>query len=301
MALKFDNVLIVADLEGSSGCWNRRAASFMTDEWSRACVEMTHDVNAVVETLFGAGVKRVTVKDFHRTAYNLLPERMDPRAQLVSGYKHGPVLGLGDPGEARAAMFIGMHAGSGTDGFLAHTLTSRIQRLEVNGRLLMEVELFSASLAAHAVRPVFYSGCPVACAQAKEAIAGIHAYPIDKSTGPEAFNANRWRSGLANAAVESLDRPQTKPHAPTGPFRAVITMRHGETAARKLARKWDLVHDGERIFVDAHDLNELYRTLVRLCYLTPLAAKMLPVALSVNNIKGRIGLEWVRRRLRLKR
>lgn len=269
----------------------------MTDEWSRACVEMTRDINAVVQALFSAGVKRVTVKDFHRTAYNLLPEGMDPRAQLVSGYRLGPVLGLGDPGGARAAMFIGMHAASGTDGFLAHTLTSRIQHLEVNGRQLTEVELFSASLAPHAVKPVFYSGCPVACAQAKEAIAGIHAYPIDKSNGPGDFDANRWRSGLARAAVESLDSSLAKPYAPTGPFHAVVTMQHGATAARR----WSLAHDGERIFIDAHDLNDLYHKLVRLCYLTPLAMKVLPMTLSVNNVKGRIGLEWVRRRLKLKR
>ena len=100
----------------------------MTDDWSRACVEMTRDVNTVVEGLFDAGVKQVTVKDFHRTAYNLLPELIDYRTQVVSGYKRGPVPGIGHPGDATTAMFLGMHAASGTEGFLAHTLTSRIVR-----------------------------------------------------------------------------------------------------------------------------------------------------------------------------
>jgi D-aminopeptidase len=193
-----------------------------------------------------------------------------------------------------------MHAASGTDGFLAHTLTSRIQRLEVNGRHLTEVELFSASLAPHAVKPVFFSGCPVACAQAKEAIAGIHAHPIDKSNGPGDFDANRWRSGLAGAAVESLDSSLAKPYAPTGLFHAVVTMRPGATVARRLARRWSLAHDGAQVFIDAHDLNDLYHKLVRMCYLTPLAMKVLPMALLLNNLKGRVGLAWVRRRLRLK-
>ena len=38
-----------------------------------------------------------------------------------------------------------MHAASGTDGFLSHTLTSRIAQLEVNRRPLAEVELFAVS------------------------------------------------------------------------------------------------------------------------------------------------------------
>ena len=138
MAPKYDNILIVADLEGSSGCWSRKAASFMTDEWSLACVEMTEDVNEVVKVLFDAGVKNVTVKDFHRTGYNLLPELIDSRAQIVSGYRSGPVPGLGDPGDAQAVMFLGMHAAAGTEGFMAHTLTSRIMWLEVNKNPLAE-------------------------------------------------------------------------------------------------------------------------------------------------------------------
>ncbi|MBW2721828.1 MAG: M55 family metallopeptidase, partial [Deltaproteobacteria bacterium] len=62
MATRFENVLIITDIEGSSGCWDYRASSFMTHEWSRACLGMTLDVSAVVRALFDAGVKHVTVK-----------------------------------------------------------------------------------------------------------------------------------------------------------------------------------------------------------------------------------------------
>ena len=47
-----------------------------------------------------------------------------------------------------------MHAASGSDGFLALTLTSRIARLEVNQRLLAKIELFAASLAPWKIRPI---------------------------------------------------------------------------------------------------------------------------------------------------
>ena len=184
MTTSFDHILIIADIEGSSGCWNYRASSFLTREWRLACLEMTLDVDAVVTALFDAGVQKVTVKDFHRSAYNLLPELIDSRAHIVSGYRSGPVPGLGDPGDAQAVMFLGMHAAAGTEGFMAHTLTSRISWLEVNKKPLSELELFAASLAPYGVKPIFFSGCPTACAQARAAIKKIDSYPIDKSTGP---------------------------------------------------------------------------------------------------------------------
>jgi D-aminopeptidase len=298
MATRFENVLIIADIEGSSGCWNYRASSFMTDEWSRACVEMSLDVNAVVEALFDAGVKHVTVKDFHRTGYNLLSELIDPRAQVVLGYKRGPTPGIGDPGKAQAVMFLGMHAASGTEGFMAHTLTSRISWLEVNRKPLAEVELFSASLAPYGVRPIFFSGCPTACAQARAAIRKIDSYAIDKSVGPELFDADLWRSGLVSGALNSLNNLATEPYTPSGPFQAEVTWRGKDIAAQKLARRWGFDQDGARIFIEAADIHELYRDLIKLCYLTPLAARILPLGLFLYNLTGRLGLAWARRRLK---
>ena len=88
------SVLIIADIEGSSGCWSYSGSSFMTEAWFRACLEMTRDVDVVVTALFDAGIRQITVKDFHRTGYNLLPELIDSRAQVFSGYRPGPVPGI---------------------------------------------------------------------------------------------------------------------------------------------------------------------------------------------------------------
>jgi len=298
MTTRFDHILIIADIEGSSGCWDYRASKFFTKEWSRACVEMTLDVNAVVEALLSAGVRKITVKDFHRTGYNILPEIIDHKARIVLGYRQDPVPGLGDPDDVEAVMFLGMHAASGTAGFMAHTLTSRISWLEVNRKPLSEVELFSASLAPYGVRPIFFSGCPTACAQAKAAIRKIDSYPIDKDIGSEFFDADSWRSGLVNAALNSLHNTSTEPYTISGPFRAEVTMRQGERRARKLARRWSFAYEGARIFVEAADIHELYRNLIRLCYLTPLSEKLLPYSLYLYNVSGRLGLEWVRWRQR---
>lgn len=295
MGTLFKNILIVSDIEGSSGCWSYAASSFKTEAWRRACVEMTRDVNEVVAALFNAGVETITVKDFHRTGYNLLRELIDPRARVVYGYKPGPVPGIGDPAGAQAVLFLGLHAASGTDGFLAHTLTSRIKRLAVNGKPMAEVALFAASLAPYGIRPIFFSGCTVACAQAKETIPQIHTFSIDKTRGFDRFDANRWRQRLAQKVIESLDNELADTYSPPGPFEAVITMRDGEKIARKLAQRWGHQCKGASVFITTADIHQLYLSLIRMCYLTPLTEKILPLALAVSNLRGRLGMTWLRR------
>ena len=289
--------MIIADIEGSSGCWSYRGSSFMTKDWARACLEMTRDVQAVVQALFDSGVETIRIKDFHRTSYNLLPELIDSRSEIVHGYRTGPVPGIGDPGDADAVMFLGMHAASGTDGFLAHTLTSRVELLEVNGEPLPEIQLFASSLAPWGLKPIFFSGCPVACKQAKTRIQNISLFPIDKSVGQQQFDVAAWRSGLQQAAVKALGNNLTVPYEFEGPMRVVVKMRTGSIAARKIARRWGLDCREDHVVIDAADIHDVYKHLIRICYLTPVLEKTLPLGLRIYNLWGKMGLAWVRRRM----
>jgi D-aminopeptidase len=294
-----EHVLIVADIEGSSGCWSYRASSFLTPEWYRACLDMSRDIGAVTEALFQAGVKSVTIKDFHRTGYNLMRDCIDPRAKILYGYRKGPVPGIGDAGSGGLVMFIGMHAASGSCGFLAHTLTSRIARLEVNGEIMPEVLLFSASLAPAGVRPVFFSGCPVACMQAQHAIPHIGYLSIMKTPRDEgSYDRAGWRKRLAQAAVNSLDNRSTVIPAPVGPFHVAITMRDGEKESKRLARRWKLSHNADTITFDAWSFDEMYYTLIRICYLTRFTELAIGPALALYNIVGRAGLARARQACR---
>jgi D-aminopeptidase len=296
--LQHNRILIVADIEGSSGCWNYRASSFMTRPWARACLEMTRDVDAVTRALFGAGVRQVSIRDFHRTGYNLLQEHLDPRVELVQGYRAGPVPGMGDPGKTRAAMFLGMHPASGSGGFLPHTLTSRIRQLKVNGQLVSEVALFAASLTPFGLRPIFLSGDTIACRQAEAAIRGIQTYPIDKSAGPAAFRPEKWRRGLARAAVTALANHKAEPYTPAGPLQACVVLRDGAAAARRLAKRWNMQSSGAELRIVSPDIHHLYRQLINLFFLTPATERMLRVSLGIAHLYGRLGLCWVRWTLR---
>lgn len=292
------HALIVADIEGSSGCFSYDASAFMTAAWARACLEMSRDVNAVVTALFDAGVETIRVKDFHRTGYNLLPEEIDRRAAVLHGYRNGPVPGFGDPGNATAAFFLGMHAASGGPGFLPHTLTSRISEIRINGRLVPEILLFSGSLAAFGVRPAFFSGCPVACRQAEAVIPGIVTQSIDKSSPRSPQKTDRWRRTLAASAVRAAGETPAQPPFRGGPLHARVGFRDGPEVARWVGKRWGFpVHRG-MVRITASDLNALYMNLIRLAYLTPVAEKLIPPGLWLSNIRGDLGIRWARRKIR---
>lgn len=296
--MPFRRVLIIADIEGSSGCWDYAASSFLTPEWAHACAAMTRDVQSVVSALFGAGVEEVIVKDFHRTGYNLLPEQIDPRARVDSGYALGPIPGMGDPGRAEAVLFLGLHAASGTEGFLPHTMTSRLAEVRVNGRPLPEVALFASVLAPYDIRPIFFSGCPSACDQAAMAVPGIATYPINKLQGPAGFDAQLWRSGLARMSVKSLSNEITRPLDGKGPFTVQVVFRDGAAVAQKIARRWRLKRAGAAVRFEVKDLPELFLVLSRICYLVPALLPFLRVGLPLYNAMGRLGSIWVRQRLK---
>ncbi len=293
----FRHILIIADIEGSSGCPNYEASSFMTPGWPSACQGMTRDVNAVATALLDAGV-RVTIHDFHRTGYNLIGERIDPRVNLVQGYRRGPVPGLGHPGTAEAVMFIGLHAASGTNGFLPHTLTSRISRLAVNSRPLTEVELFAASLAPYGVRPLFFTGCPVACDQARAAIPGIATFAVPKPFTTGGQGTEKWRQAMARSAVNALEIKAPPPFLPRGPFQAEVRFRDGTAAARQVQTRWDLARAGNTILLETDTMAKLYDDLIKIAYLTPRVQTFLPFGLFLYRILEIVGITWVKARLR---
>ena len=145
--------------------------------------------------------------------------------------------------------------------------------------------------------PVLFSGCPVACRQAEEEIPGLKTYSIDKTNGPASFDKKSWRHGLAEKAVASLTNETTPPLTGTDPFQVIVTFRDGPAAAAIAARRWRLEQEGDSVRFEVADLPELFLRLSRICYLSPVLIPLLPVAIPLYRLMGRIGLAWVRRQL----
>jgi hypothetical protein len=129
-------------------------------------------------------------------------------------------------------------------------------------------------------------------------IENMAVYPIDKVVSRQRFDAALWRTGLAKAAVAALENDIAVPYSPQGPFRVVVKMRDGEMVARKIAYRWNLDRHQDEIFINTDAMHELFMQLIRICYLTPLVEKILPLSLAAYNLWGRIGLAWTRRQIR---
>lgn len=293
----YKKILIIADIEGSTGCGSYDASSFNTEEWYDACIDMSLDINKVVRALFDSGVEKIYVKDFHRTGYNLLPELIDRRARIIHGYRKGPVPGIGKVFDADAVMFIGMHASSGSGGFLAHTLTSRYSKILINGRRVSELQLFASALHNYPVMPLFFSGCPAACREAAEDIPGIAVFSVDKDKSGH-IDKSEYRKNLAEAAAASLYNDAPSRYIIQPPFDAGVQMRDGSAAAKKIAKRWDLNSAGDMIYFTCKTFTEFYDTLLKMTYFIPQMQNFTSPALRLFNLYGRIGLFIVRRKRR---
>ena len=298
----YKKILIIADIEGSTGCTCYEASSFNTKLWYDACIGMSMDINSVVKKLFEAGAEKIYVKDFHRTGYNLLPELIDKRALIIHGYKKGPVFGIGSVYDAEAAMFIGMHASSGSEGFLAHTFTSRYNSMALNKRRVTELQLFTSSLYRYSINPIFFSGCPIACNETIEDIKGISVFPIIKNKSGK-VESDMCTSQLADMAADSLRNGYVTPYILEPPYSAEIRMRDGEKAAKKISDRWKINREKDTIQFTSKSFDEFYEKLIDITYLTPTLKKIIPIALFLFNLYGRFGLAIVRfmRRDRIKK
>jgi D-amino peptidase len=284
---------VVADLEGSTGAWSRAHTLLRTPEWQEARVELTRDMNAVAGALYEMGVRGVVVKDFHRTGYNLIPKYLDQRVKLVSGYYTGPAVGYGNLHNADFALFVGLHAAGGNkDGFLPHTLTSRIAEILVNGERLCEAELFATVLSGFHVPVGFFSGCPVACREAARKMNWLVTCQIPKD--PEIYGDERRRTEYIrrkrqelSAKVKEMSSPEQNPlFAMKPPFECQVIF-HEEAEARRM-NSWNFPREGKVLRFQAERFLDLYQSLLKIAYFPKLAFQLRALVLPLTRLVWKI-------------
>jgi D-amino peptidase len=129
-------ILISADMEGATGVTWPADVSPGTEQWQRFRIMLASDVNATVVGLFDAGATTVVINEAHATMRNLLLEKLDRRAVMITG-RHkdlGMLEGI-QHGDVDGVAFVGYHAGAGAEGVLAHTfLPNSITGVWINGQ-----------------------------------------------------------------------------------------------------------------------------------------------------------------------
>ncbi len=291
--MKGQTAYVVADLEGSTGAWTKAHTLLGTPEWQEARVELTKDINAVAQSLFEEGVKEVIVKDFHRTGFNLITKYLDKRIKLVSGYYLGPAIGFGNLCGANFALFVGLHASGGNEqAFLAHTLTSRIAQILINGQRVGEAELFATVLSFYKIPLAFFSGCPAACQEVAEKMPWVVTYPVFKDTSVYQ-DQNRKREHIIKLreglylSLKKITNPANLPlFALQPPFECQVIFQDEEEAQRR--NPWGFMRDGKIIKFQADEFLEMYQNLLKIAYFPKLAYKMRLLVLPFTRLIWRL-------------
>ena len=290
--MKGKTAYIVADLEGSTGAWTKAHTLLGTPEWQEARVELTRDINAVAESLWEMEVKRVVVKDFHRTGYNLILPYLDPRIKAVSGYHTGPALGYGNLHGADFALFVGLHAAGGNEkGFLSHTLTSRIAEIRVNKKRICEAELFATVLSDFNIPVVFFSGCPAACQEVSERMGWVVTSEIPKD--PEIYRDEKKRREYIPRKRETLKQKIKEITTPTEqplfrmqpPFDCQVVFQEEAEARRN---PWGFPCAGRTLQVETDRFLDLYESLLKIAYFPRLAYQFRSVILPLTRLIWKI-------------
>lgn len=162
-------ILISADMEGATGVTWPGDVLPGAAQWERCRHLFTSDVNAAIAGFFDGGADAVLVNEAHWSMRNLLLEKLDERAELLTG-KHkalSMVEGV-QRGDVDGIAFVGYHAAAGAEGVLAHTyLANSLTGVRVGGTRASEGFLNSLVVAEYGVPVVLVTGDDRTCEDAK--------------------------------------------------------------------------------------------------------------------------------------
>jgi D-amino peptidase len=223
-------VYLSADIEGSTGIahWDEAEKQHADYAWFRS--RMNDEVAAACHGAILGGATEITVKDAHASGRNLIPDRLPRPARLIRGWSGHPYQMVQELDDSYGAIgFVGYHSPSASGGHpLSHTLTGKFSLIEVGGRRMSELALFSTLAAVHRVPTAFVSGDGRLCDEARERFPAAVVVESGRGVGhstvarhPEDVLAE-LRAGVAEAVRKA---PTLRAEPPVGPFELEVRFR----------------------------------------------------------------------------
>ena len=156
-------IYVSVDIEGVAGVVTPQEGQPGNPEYEQARRLMTLEANAAIGGAFEAGADEVLVNDSHGPMVNLLPDLLDPRAELIRGNIKPFSMFCGLDASYAGAMCVGYHAAGADFGVLAHTTNSfAFASVQLNGELASEAMFYGAYAGALGVPVILLSGDDVA-------------------------------------------------------------------------------------------------------------------------------------------
>ncbi|MDA8368549.1 MAG: M55 family metallopeptidase [Nocardiopsaceae bacterium] len=215
-------ILISADMEGATGVTWPADVEPGTEQWQRCRSMFTSDVNGAIAGFFAGGAAEVLVNEAHATMRNLLLERLDERASMLTGRHKDLTMVEGvQHGDVDAVAFVGYHCGAGAEGVLAHTyLPNSITGVWLDGEPASEGRLNARVAAEYGSPVVLVTGDDRACADAASYAPGARTVAVKDYVSRYAAICRppaRTRADIAaaaEAAMAAAGRVAPVRHAP---------------------------------------------------------------------------------------
>jgi D-amino peptidase len=227
-------VFISADMEGVTGVVADKQTGAEGPDYSTFRVQLIEEVNAAIAGAFDAGATQVVVVDSHGGGTNLQPDKLDSRAELITGAPKpaGMMQGLNET--YSAVIFIGYHArGSTANGILSHTYSLAPLVVRLNEQEVGEYGLNAALAGYFGVPVVFISGDRATAEQARGFIPGVATLIVKEAVSRTAARTRTFqdvreeiRSGVKSALAR---RHQIRPVQLSSPVK--LEMELSTTAA----------------------------------------------------------------------
>jgi len=153
-------ILISADMEGATGVTCPEDVLPGGPGWERMRPLFTEDVNSAIAGFTEAGAASVLVNEAHWSMRNLLIEQLSRTATMITGrHKELSMMEGVQRGDVDGVVFLGYHAGAGTEGVLAHTyLANTLTSVWLDGVRASEGRLNAALAAEFGVPVIMVTG-----------------------------------------------------------------------------------------------------------------------------------------------
>lgn len=268
-------VYISIDMEGIAGIAHSQQVTPGTADFERCRVLMTKEASAAVAGAFEGGATRVVVNDSHASMFNVLPEELDERAELVLGSPKVPQSMMSGLAPTFAiAMFIGYHAPTGTEAaILDHTYTSlNFYDVRLNGDSVSEAELNALLAGAQGVPLGLVTGDDKICALVAKRIPGVRTVTVKHALGRQvasSLHPKRARAAIHEAAAEVVATAEAfEPFRIEPPYTIEVDGRHSLAAELMALAPGSIRTGGRTVRFTSDDYTEAFRCLLAWNYLT---------------------------------
>ncbi|MBC7220353.1 M55 family metallopeptidase [Candidatus Bipolaricaulota bacterium] len=259
-------VYISADIEGVTGVTHWDETDIGKPGYEAARCQLAAEVRAACAGAAAAGAQEILVKDAHDTGRNLTPSDIPPGARLLRGWTGNPLAMVEELAPSFAGLLlVGYHAPAGSPGSpLAHSLSTRLHALELNGEPASELRLAAYSAAYVGVPLVFVSGDEETCREAEALCPGIATFAVKRGVGGAtvSVDAERAMAGIRDGVAAALTGTRPGVIALPERFAVEVVFRDGPAAYRASFYPRASLRGAQTVAFEATDFLEVLRFLL---------------------------------------